>query len=469
MSEIVAWTATETVARLKSKEVSAVEVTQAHLDRAATVNPDLNALTQLCEDALDQARAIDAGQRPAGILHGAPVTTKVNTDQTGLVSTNGLPGLAQNVAPSDAPVVANLRDAGGVIVGRTNTPEFSMRWFTSNPLHGVTLNPWDTTATPGGSSGGASSALAAGVGVIAHGNDLGGSVRYPAFCCGIAGLRPSLGRIPAFNPTAPTERAPMTAAMSVQGPLGRSVADVQLGLDAMRGFRPDDPNWTAAQASGRPRRDGKIRMAFAHDAFATATHPALQDAVSRAEAAAQEAGIEVVHKTLPDLEGIARLWGQLLGTETRLTMETSVDELGSDDVKIWLNTMSNRYGTLDLAGYVQGIAQRTTYQRAWMRLFMDVDFVVLPTSLAPPFDNDQDFTSPSQATDILDAQKPLYIVNLLGLPALALPTHVADGRPVGVQIVGPMHDDDAVLGVGRLLERGLGSVLDQMPAPYRLL
>ena len=468
MSEIVTWGAVETVARLKAKDVSAEEVCTAHLARLEAVNPELNAIVDAVPDALDQARAIDNGNRDAGILAGAPVTTKINTDQTGLVATNGLPALAQNIAPGDAPVVANLKAAGGFIIGRTNTPEFSLRWCTSNPIHGVTKNPWNTDVTPGGSSGGASSALAGGIGVIAHGNDLGGSVRYPAYCCGLVGLRPSLGRIPAFNPSAPAERAPITAAMSVQGPLARSVADAQLGLDAMRGYSVEDPAWSSAPSNGRPRRDGPIRMAFLPEPFDTPTHAALQQAVAKAEAAARQTGIDIVEAQLPDAEDAARIWGDLLFTETKVMMEDTIRATGSPQVNAWMDAFIDRFKVLELADYMQAIATRTALQRKWAHMFVDVDFVVTPTSLAPPFENDLDFKSLDQAEHIVNIQKPLYVVNLLGLPALALPTHVADGLPVGVQVIGPMHDDDAVLAAGALLEAELGSILHEMPAEFRL-
>lgn len=468
MSEIVTWSARETVERLRKREISAFEACEAHLARIEAVNPDINAIVDAVPDALEQAKAIDNGTRDPGLLAGAPVTTKINTDQLGLAATNGLPALAGNIAPEDAPVVANLKAAGGVIVGRTNTPEYSMRWCSSNPLHGVTRNPWDLSKTPGGSSGGASAAVAAGIGVIAHGNDVGGSIRYPAFCCGLAGLRPSRGRIPAFNPTAPVERAPMTAAMSVQGPLGRSVADVQLGLDAMRGYSANDPAWSAAPANGRSRRDGPLRMAFVHAPFDTPTHSDLQQAVTLAEEAARRVGVEVVEVTLPDVEDVARLWGNLLFTETKLMMMDAAARDGSPEINRWLTGFQDHFQVLDLMGYMQGIAQRTTLQRKWAHMFEDVDFVVMPTSLAPPIENDLDINSPELAGEIADIQKPLYVVNLLGLPALALPTHVAGGLPLGVQIIGPMHDDDAVLAAGAVLEAELGSVLGQMPEKFRL-
>jgi amidase len=163
-----------------------------------------------------------------GPLHGVPVTVKINVDMCGHAITNGVVAFKDHRATDDSPVVANLRRAGAVIIGRTNTPAFSVRWFTENDQHGRTYNPWSRAHTPGGSSGGASSAVAAGMGAIAHGNDLAGSVRYPAYCTGVHGLRPSFGRVPAFLPSAKEERPLSMAMMSVQGPLARHVADLRL-------------------------------------------------------------------------------------------------------------------------------------------------------------------------------------------------------------------------------------------------
>ena len=467
MSEIVAWSAVETVARLKARDVSAEEVCRAHLQRLETVNPELNAVVDDVPDAIERARAIDAGNVPRGILHGAPITTKINTDQDGLASTNGLPGLAQNIAPGDSAVIANFKAAGAVIVGRTNTPEMSLRWCTSNPLHGTSLNPWDTSATPGGSSGAAAAAVATGIGVIAHGNDVGGSVRYPAYCCGVAGLRPSLGRVPAYNPSAPS-RSPIFAAMSVQGPIARSVADVALGLEAMRSYNANDPLWSPAAASARTRRDGPTRLGIAPTAFGGAEHPEVKAALSRATDAAREAGMTIVEVDAPEIPRICEIWGQMLFTEVDLTSSDMIANMGSPELNRWLDAFSDHFGKLDLAGYVQAVTDRITMQRAWANMFEDIDALLLPTSLIPPFENDLDFKAPERAGELIKAQAPLYVVNLLGLPSLALPTHVASGLPIGVQIVGPMHDDDAILEMGLQLERELGRVLDQMPERFRL-
>ena len=196
-----------------------------------------------------------------GPLHGVPVTVKVNVDTKGRATTNGVVAFKDNVATEDSPVVANLRKAGALIIGRTNTPAFSVRWFTENDLHGRTLNPWSREHTPGGSSGGASSAVAAGMGAIAHGNDLAGSVRYPAYCTGVVGLRPSFGRVPAFLPSAKEERPLSMAMMSVQGPLARNVADLRLALQAMSAGDARDPWWVPAPLSG-PALPRPLRVAM---------------------------------------------------------------------------------------------------------------------------------------------------------------------------------------------------------------
>ncbi|PJE33776.1 amidase, partial [Pseudooceanicola lipolyticus] len=207
MQNIWRLSASEIAAQVRDGAVSAVEVTQAHLDRLAAVNPTLNAVVQeFPDEALAAARAVDEtrsrGDDP-GPLAGVPVTIKVNVDQAGHATTNGLRIQKDLIAQQDSPVVANLRRAGAVVVGRTNTPAFSLRWFTRNQLHGQTLNPRNPALTPGGSSGGAGAAVAAGICAIGHGTDIAGSIRYPAYACGIHGLRPTLGRVAAWNASAP--------------------------------------------------------------------------------------------------------------------------------------------------------------------------------------------------------------------------------------------------------------------------
>src|SRR5262245_21360677 len=207
MTDLWKLDAVEVAELTRSRKVSCREVVTSALARLDAVNPALNAVVRpLHEQALAAADAADkaaADGAALGILHGVPVTTKVNVDQTGCPTDNGVVACKAVMATRDNPVVANLRRAGAIVVGRTNTPAFWMRWFTDNALHGPTRNPWDAARTPGGSSGGAAAATASGIGTIGHGNDIAGSVRYPAYCCGLVGLRVSYGRIPSFNFSAP--------------------------------------------------------------------------------------------------------------------------------------------------------------------------------------------------------------------------------------------------------------------------
>ena len=193
--ELWRWSASDLAKAIRDRTVSSREAVESSLERVAAVNPALNAIVQVLEkEALAAADEADASVKSGavlGLLHGVPVTTKVNVDQRGCATTNGVVAFRDIIATEDSPPVANLRKAGAVFIGRTNTPAFSHRWFSDNDLHGTTRNPWSDKLTPGGSSGGAASAVSAGMGAIAHGNDFGGSVRYPAYACGVAGLRPT--------------------------------------------------------------------------------------------------------------------------------------------------------------------------------------------------------------------------------------------------------------------------------------
>jgi amidase len=235
--ELWRWDALGLAHAIRTRAISSREAVESCLRRLDAVNPRLNAVVDILADqALESAEeadgAVTRGEELAE-LHGVPVTVKINIDYAGRPTTNGVVAFKDVIAPSDAPVISNWRKAGAIIIGRTNTPAFSWRWFTDNDLHGRTFSPWNRAVTPGGSSGGAAAAVAAGIGPLAHGNDIGGSVRYPAYACGIAGIRPTLGRVPAFNASGKEERPVIAQLASVQGPLARSVGDLRVGLRTM--------------------------------------------------------------------------------------------------------------------------------------------------------------------------------------------------------------------------------------------
>src|SRR5690349_23022646 len=246
MQDLWRLSAAEMASLVKSKKVSAKEAATAALARLDAVNPKVNAVVDhRPEDVLAQASAVDAAigrGEDTGPLGGVPVTVKVNIDQEGFATTNGLKLQRDTIAKSNNPVIDNLRKSGAVILGRTNCPAFSYRWFTTNLVHGDTKNPRDGGITPGGSSGGAGSAVAAGIGHIAHGTDIAGSIRYPAYANGVHGLRPTLGRVAAFNPGL-LERGIGAQIEAVSGPLARTIKDLRLSLAAMSARDPRDPWW----------------------------------------------------------------------------------------------------------------------------------------------------------------------------------------------------------------------------------
>ncbi len=247
----------ELASLIRSKKVSAKEAASAALERLDAVNPKINAvIDHRPEEVLAQAALIDAAiarGEDAGPLAGVPVTVKANIDQQGFATTNGLKLQRDVIAASNSPVVDNLRKAGAVILGRTNCPAFSYRWFTTNLVHGDTKNPRDPGITPGGSSGGAGAAVASGIGHIAHGTDIAGSIRYPAYACGVHGLRPTVGRIAAFNASLP-ERPIGPQISAVSGPLARTIGDLRIALAAMSAHDVRDPWWVPAPLEGPASR-----------------------------------------------------------------------------------------------------------------------------------------------------------------------------------------------------------------------
>ena len=254
--ELWQYDATDLARLIRTGQASAREAVDLVLGRLHKVNPAINAMVRVLEaEARPAAETADAARARGHALpplHGVPVTTKVNVDQAGLPTDNGVVPLKDFVAQDDSPVVANLKHAGAIIVGRTNAPAFSMRIFTDNALHGRTLNPCDPSVTPGGSSGGAGAATATGIGAIAHGNDIGGSVRIPAYCNGVVGLRTGFGRIPSFNPSAPAGRPIGAVLMAVQGPHTRTVRDARRALQAMARGDRRDWRWNDVPMQGPP-------------------------------------------------------------------------------------------------------------------------------------------------------------------------------------------------------------------------
>jgi amidase len=455
MDELWRWPATALAGAIRTRRISSREATEACLARTREVNPTLNAIVEVLEaEALAAADAADGavGRGEAlGPLHGVPVTTKVNVDQRGLATTNGIVAMRDAIASDDSPVVSNLRRAGAVIFGRTNTPAFSFRWFTENDLHGRTLNPWSRERTPGGSSGGASSAVAAGMGPIAQGNDLAGSVRYPAYCTGVYGLRPSFGRVPAFLPSAKEERPPGMQTMSVQGPLARTVGDLRIALEAMAARDPRDPWWVPAPLRG-PALARPVRVAMTVSVPGAVVHPAIVVAVEQAGAWLAEAGYRVEAVDPPHLEEAASLWSAIADTEVRTLMADTVTRLGDAGLRTALAGMQRGSVELGLEGYMRAMARRTALVRDWFTFLERYPLVLGPVCAEPPFPWGLDTTTPENMDRVRLAQGPQFMVPVLGLPSLSAPLGAVDGVPIGVQLTGPRFREDLVMDAAEVLE-----------------
>ena len=287
------WTAAQIADATHNGQLSALEVTEAALERMATANRSLNAVVESLDDeARAAAKALDARAAPKGPLHGVPVTVKVNTDQKGHATSHGVVAFKDLISPDDAPVVRNLRAAGAVIIGRTNTPEFSFRADTDNPLFGRTYNPWGRHLSAGGSSGGAGSAVMAGIGALAHGNDIGGSLRFPASANGAVTVKPGLGRVPSWNPSQTAESGLLARSMAVQGLLSRNAADLHLSMPALIAPDPRDPFHVPLPWRGTPLRQ-PIRVAVTREDFGFGLHPDVASALDKAASALSDAGYAV--------------------------------------------------------------------------------------------------------------------------------------------------------------------------------
>ncbi|GAA0585071.1 amidase family protein [Craurococcus roseus] len=446
------WDAADIARAVRLGRVSAREVAEAALARQAEANPAINAVVLPLErEALEGAEAVDAARERGealGPLAGVPVTTKINADQRGLPTSNGVVAFRNVVAAEDSPVVANLRRAGAVIIGRTNTPAFSWRWFTDNALHGRTLNPWNAGVTPGGSSGGASAAVAAGIGAVAHGNDIGGSVRYPAYACGVAGLRPSAGRIPSFNPSAAAERPLSGQVLSAQGPLARRVGDLRLALQAMAAPDPRDPWQAPVPLSGLPAPARPIRVALCADPAGGGVHPTVAEAVDRAGKALEAAGYAVEPAEPPNWAAVAEDWDAFINAEATVYMRAGFEQ-HADPAARGIFARSSARPLPAIEDYMRLLARRATHQRAWARWMAERPLLVIPCSNEPPFPQGLDETDFDR---VFRAQSPLFPTVLLGLPSVAVPAGVVDGLPTGVQVVAPRWREDLALDAAEVIE-----------------
>ncbi|AQZ64789.1 Amidase [[Actinomadura] parvosata subsp. kistnae] len=463
MSELHFLTATELARLIRARQVSAVEVLEAHLDRIEQVNPHVNAIVTLVADrAMEAARAADAALSSggeAGPLHGVPVAHKDLVDTAGIRTTYGSPLFAEHVPDHDDVIVQRLRAAGAVTVGKTNTPEFGTGSHTVNEVFGATRNPYDLTKSAGGSSGGAAAALATGMVPLADGSDMGGSLRNPASFCNVVGLRPTPGRVPDISDI----NAWYT--LGVPGPMARTVEDVTLMLGAIAGFDRRSPYSIKEVFAPEPEQGvAGLRVAWSPDLGGLPVDPRTAAVTATAPAVFERLGarVEQVELDLSDAEDAFRTyraWNYLL-----VFGDLHGDTGGLGPNTAWNVEQGRKVTGADLARAER--ARSRLYQR--MAAFFDTyDVLLAPVSQVPPFPIEQPYVSEingQKLPDYLAWMRSAYWISVLHAPAASVPAgFTEDGLPVGVQIVGRPFEDARVLRVARAFEQATGHGLRRPP------
>jgi amidase len=447
--------AAEIATLVRSKKVSAKEATFAALTRLDAVNPSINAVVDhRPEEVLAQAAAIDAAitrHEDVGALAGVPVTVKANIDQVGFATTNGLKLQRDVIARTNSPVVDNLRKAGAVILGRTNCPAFSYRWFTTNLIHGDTKNPRDPGITPGGSSGGAGAAVAAGVGHIAHGTDIAGSIRYPAYACGVHGLRPTVGRVAAFNASL-AERPIGPQISAVSGPLARTIGDLRMALAAMSAQDMRDPWWVPAPLEG-PAMPKRAAVCLQPDGLEPVAEvkAAVADAAKRLERAGWV--VEEIATTPPLREAAdlqTKLW---LGDGYEAQLDAAERE-GDPGALACLRGNRAKVFPFDAAAFSKALTRRATLAREWLQFLETYSVLLMPVSAELPFPDGLDLRDDASFARVWRAQLPQIAIPFMGLPALTVSTGLVGRLPVGVQVVSGRFREDLCLLAGEAIEAG---------------
>ncbi|MBY0504816.1 MAG: hypothetical protein K2X03_12955 [Bryobacteraceae bacterium] len=452
-SDLCRQSAVDLARLIRAKKLSARELLAAHLLQIERLNPKLNAIVTLVADQAQQAAAAaderQAKRRPLGPLHGLPIAHKDLVNTKGIRTTYGSRIFQDQVPTADDPIVERLRDAGAILLGKTNTPEFGAGSQTFNSVFGATRNPYDLTKTCGGSSGGAAVALASGMLPIADGSDLGGSLRNPASFCNVVGFRPSPGRVPnlTFSP------------LSTLGPMARSVADVALLLSAMAGPHPlsplalPEPGSLFREPLARSFRG--IRVAWFRDLGGVPFDPRVTAVVNAQRQVFSSLGC-IVEVAEPDFAGAdfafktLRAWtsaaaqGERLGQHRALYKETLLKEVEQG---------------LALSG--QDVAHaEALHVEVWQRFqrFLDqYEYFILPVTQVPPFDVDTPYPreiAGQRMESYIDWMKACWYITLTGSPALSVPAgFTPEGLPVGLQIVGRRQQDFAVLQLGHAYEQ----------------
>ena len=469
MSEKVVFrTARDLATAIRTRELSAREVMQAHLDQIEVFNPAVNAIVSLDGDAAmaaaDRADRRQAEGAPLGRLHGLPMAHKDTHLTGGVRTTFGSPVHADFVPDNDELIIERLHAAGVLTIGKTNVPEFAAGSHTFNPVFGTTGNAYDPTRSAGGSSGGAAVALACGFQPLADGSDMGGSLRNPAAWNNVVGLRPSPGRVPSY-PTAVG-----WATMGVQGPMARTVADAAFMLSVIAGPDPRSPIALPTPGSTFDSDLGRdlngLRLAWSPDLGGEfAVEPEILDVLTAAIAVFEEADA-IIDPATPDMAGAEEVFRTLRAWQFELT-HANLMRLHGDQVKASLADNIAQGQALSGADVGRAEVLHTALFHRFREFFQTYDALLLPVTQVSPFPVEQEYPAQIagvEQADYLDWMRSAYLITATGSPALSVPAgFTADGLPVGLQIVGPHRADLLVLQLGHAFEQATGHGLRRPP------
>ena len=453
--EISRFSATELRRRIEDRSLSAVELTEACLHQIERHNGVLNAIVTLTDDALETARRLDAKAAKGeslGILHGLPVGIKDVTPVANTRTTYGSIPYANHVPDEDALVVRRLRDAGAVIIGKTNTPEFAAGGNTFNKVFGRTKNPWNLERSAGGSTGGGATGLATGMIAFAEGTDLGGSLRIPASFCGVVGLRPSAGLVP----TVPSDY--LWDNLQVTGPMARSVEDIALFLDAVSGPSPACPIYqpyrgrSFVEALEKPLPE-RTRAAYVSDVAGIGIDPGIEAVCRKAAFGLSDRGVDVREVEL-DLSAGRKAFLALRGYWMLAHHHHRLDLLEEFDVNLSSNIRAGLDTTVEQLGAAEQV--RGQMWSLFHDLFQRFDYLITPCMAVPPFPVEQNYPDSIAGQPMetyIDWIAPTFVLSMTGLPVASVPAGLdAEGLPAGLQIVGRPMGEESVLVLARILQ-----------------
>lgn len=457
--------ALEVTEGIRKKEFSAREVVEDCLQRIEATNASVNALTEIHADAaLAAADAADkavAGNEELGILHGVPVSIKINVDMAGSATVNGCEALRDNIAEENSPVVQNLLNAGAIIVGRSNCPEFCVRWDTNNSVFGQTHNPFNHDITPGGSSGGAAASLAAGQTPLAHGNDIGGSLRQPAQACGVASIRSTTGRVPHYVPTEP-EASRTAQLFNTEGPMARRVADVRLGLKAMAVGDWRDPLWVPVPLAEPGPCDRPVAVIV--DPLGQGVSEQVASGVQHAAQSLIDAGYITEQAEPATLDDAVRIWENLLVFEIFHGLEPAVKDICGPALRQAFERYHAVFPHASPETHALAFGERRRVLRDWMGFFQKYSVIVAPVSTEPPREIDFDIATTQTCAESVKSMRMVVAINALGLPSAIVPVGVKDGLPQAVQVIGAPFQEMRCLQVAEAIEKNVEAITPIDPA-----